>query len=264
MDNLKITIIQSTLHWEDPGANRAMFEEKIWSIGQPTDVIVLPEMFSTGFTMNAAPIAEAMNLHTTKWMAQMADQTGALILGSAIIKESGNYLNRLIWMEPGGAWKFYDKRHLFRMAKENTVYTGGSQRLVSKWKGWNICPLICYDLRFPVWSRNRWDAVAKSLEYDALIFVANWPEARVAHWDALLTTRAIENLAYVVGANRTGPDGQGTVYNGHSAVIDPRGNRIWFGDETESVQTIALDSKLLLEYRERFPAYLDADDFRMS
>lgn len=264
MENLRVTLIQSALHWEDPSANRAMFEEKIWSIGQPTDVIVLPEMFSTGFTMNAAPVAEAMNLHTTKWMAQMADQTGALILGSVIIKESGNYLNRLIWMEPGNVLKTYDKRHLFRMAKENTIYTGGSQRLIGKWKGWNICPLVCYDLRFPVWSRNRWDDSKRSLEYDTLVYVANWPQARVNHWDALLTARAIENLAYVVGVNRVGPDGHGVVYNGHSVVNDPKGNRTWFGEEKECIQTIILDGQVLKEHRERFPAYLDADGFRLS
>jgi len=264
MDNLKITAIQSALHWEDPVANRSMFEEKIWSLGHSTDVIVLPEMFNTGFTMNAISVAETMGLHTSKWMAQMADQTGALILGSVIIKDAGKFFNRLIWAEPGGHIKTYDKRHLFRMAGENSIYSGGTQRLIGRWKGWNICPLVCYDLRFPVWSRNRWDVTSKSLEYDALVYVANWPQARVSAWDALLPARAIENLAYVIGVNRVGPDGHGTGYNGHSAVIDPRGNRLWFGDQGEILETVTLDAKLLQEFRERFPAYLDADDFKLS
>lgn len=264
MDNLRITAIQTSLHWEDPVANRAMLEEKIWKIGGPTDVIVLPEMFTTGFTMNAVPVSEAMNLHTTKWMRQMADQTGALILGSVVVKEAGQFFNRLIWMEPGGALKTYDKRHLFRMAKENNVYAGGQQRLVATWKGWNICPLVCYDLRFPVWSRNRYNKEKQVLEYDLLVYVANWPQPRVAAWDALLKARAIENLSFVAGVNRVGSDPQGVPYNGHSWVIDPRGNALWFGEEAETLQTVILDAALLREHRERFPAYLDADDFRLE
>ncbi len=264
MEDLRITLIQSSLHWESPVANLAMFEEKIWKIGQPTDVIVLPEMFTTGFTMNAAPLAEPMNLHTFRWMKQMADQTGALILGSFIVKEEGRYLNRLLWMEPDGTFKTYDKRHLFRMANENEVYVGGSQRLIASWKGWKICPMVCYDLRFPVWSRNRWDVTSKTLDYDLLIYVANWPQPRVAAWDALLKARAIENLSYAVGVNRVGSDLKGSVYNGHSAVIDPKGATCWFGDEQEAVQTVVLDARLLNAYREKFPAFLDADDFTVS
>jgi predicted amidohydrolase len=214
--------------------------------------------------MNAAPVAEMMQLHTTKWMRQMADQTGALILGSVIIRENDKFFNRLIWMEPGGGLKTYDKRHLFRMAKENTVFTGGGQRLVGTWKGWRICPLVCYDLRFPVWSRNRYDAGLRAMEYDLLVYVANWPQARVSAWDALLEARAIENLSFVAGVNRVGPDGLGIAYSGHSAVIDPRGTAVWFGDEVETQHTVTLDAQMLREHRERFPAYLDADDFRLS
>jgi len=263
MNNLRLTILQTPLHWEDPGANRAMLEEKIWKIAEPTDVILLPEMFTTGFTMNAAPVAEPMNVHTTKWMQLMADKTGALILGSVIVKENGKFLNRLLWMEPGGSLQTYDKRHLFRIAKENTVFAGGQQRLVAEWKNWRICPLVCYDLRFPVWSRNRYHTETKAMDYDLLVYVANWPQARVSAWDALLKARAIENLSFVAGVNRTGPDGQGVVYNGHSAVIDPRGTTLWFGEESEACKTISLDGALLTEHRERFPAYLDADDFRL-
>jgi predicted amidohydrolase len=264
MEDLRITLIQTSLHWEDPVANRAMLEEKIWSIGQPTDVILLPEMFTTGFTMNAAPVAEAMNLHTARWMRQMADQTGALILGSMIVKENNDFFNRLLWMEPGGRMAHYDKRHLFRMAEEHLVFSGGTSRLVDSWKGWRICPLVCYDLRFPVWSRNRYQPEEKRMTYDLLVYVANWPQPRVSAWDTLLKARAIENLAYTAGVNRVGPDPKGTVYSGHSAVIDPRGQTLWSGEEAETVETVVLEAAKLLEYRDKFPAFLDADKFRLE
>lgn len=264
MDNLRISLIQTSLHWEDPVANRAMLEEKIWALGQSTDVIILPEMFTTGFTMNAAPVAEAMNLHTTRWMRQMADQTGALLLGSVIIQEGTRYFNRLIWMEPGGRMVHYDKRHLFRMAEEHLVFSGGASRVVEQWKGWRICPLVCYDLRFPVWSRNQLNPQESALAYDLLVYVANWPQPRISAWDTLLKARAIENLAYVAGVNRVGADPKGVEYNGHSAVIEPRGQALWFGDEIETAQTIVLDGEKLQEYRERFPAYLDSDKFRLD
>lgn len=264
MENLRVTLIQSALHWESPSANLAMFEEKIWKIGQGTDVIVLPEMFTTGFSMNAGPLAEVMGLQTFKWMNQMAGQTGALILGSFIVKEEGKYFNRLLWMEPGGNHKLYDKRHLFRMARENEVYAAGDSRLVGTWKGWRICPLVCYDLRFPVWSRNAWDKERKQMTYDALIYVANWPTARIGAWDTLLRARAIENLSYVVGVNRIGPDGLGVPYNGHSAVIDPKGVVDWEGGDKEQTATVILDAAHLAEFRDRFPAYLDGDTFRLT
>lgn len=265
MDNLRLTLIQTLLHWENPVANRAMLEEKIWKIGQPTDIILLPEMFTTGFTMNAAPLAEVMNLSTTKWMKQMADQTGALIMGSVIVKnENGLYVNRLIWAEPGGKVQTYDKRHLFRMANEHTIYTGGESRLVGTWKGWRICPLVCYDLRFPVWSRNRWDTAQKTLEYDLLVYVANWPKPRVSAWDTLLRARAMENLSFVAGVNRTGPDAEGIQYNGHSAVIDPRGASLWEAGEDEAIHTAVLDAEVLRVHRERFPAFLDSDSFHFE
>lgn len=263
MENLNVTLIQSGLHWENPVANRSMFEEKIWQIGRSTDVIVLPEMFTTGFSMNAEGLAEAMNLDTFKWMKQMASQTGALMVGSYIVNEKGKFFNRLLWMEPGGNFKTYDKRHLFRMAREHNVYSAGAHRLTSLWKGWNICPLVCYDLRFPVWSRNTWDTEQNRLNYDALIYVANWPKARVAAWDTLLKARAIENLAYAIGVNRVGSDKEGIEYNGHSAVIDPKGEVACFGGELESMETITLDANLLAEHRKRFPAYLDADGFSL-
>jgi omega-amidase len=264
MQDLRITIIQSDLHWEDIGANLASFEEKIWQVGQSTDVIVLPEMFTTGYTMMANRLAEHMNMRTFKWMRQMADQTGALILGSFISNVHDRFYNRLLWMEPGGNFKTYDKRHLFRMAEEHQVYSQGESLLIGHWKGWRICPLICYDLRFPVWSRNRWNSSLKKLSYDVLVYVANWPMVRSHTWETLLRARAIENLSYAVGVNRVGIDGNGIEYNGQSSIIGPKGDTIFTVEGIESIKTIALSSNALQAYRDRFPAYLDGDDFSVE
>lgn len=264
MQDLKITIIQSDLHWEDIEANLAMFEEKVWQIGNTTDVIVLPEMFTTGFTMAAPKLAEHMNMRTFKWMKQMADQTGALMLGSYIVKVHDRHFNRLLWMEPGGNFKTYDKRHLFRMANEHKTFAPGESLLVSSWKGWRICPLICYDLRFPVWSRNRWDPHARKLSYDVLVYVANWPTTRIDAWNTLLKARAIENLSYVVGVNRIGQDGNGIEYNGNSAIISPKGEHIYNDEGSESMKTVELSSNSLEAFRDRFPAYQDADEFEIE
>jgi omega-amidase len=264
MQDLKITLIQSDVHWEDIEANLAMFEEKIWQIGATTDVIVLPEMFTTGFTMAAPRLAEHMNMRTTKWMRQMADQTGALILGSFVVTVHERYYNRLVWMEPGGNMKTYDKRHLFRMANEHKTYAQGESMLIGTWKGWRICPLICYDIRFPVWSRNRWDASSKRLNYDLLIYVANWPMIRINAWDTLLRARAIENLSYVVGVNRIGSDGNDIEYNGHSSVISPKGDAIYTNEGTDASRTLELNAHSLQAFRDRFPAYVDADEFNIE
>lgn len=264
MQDLKITLIQSDVHWEDIEANLAMFEEKIWQIGATTDVIVLPEMFTTGFTMAAPRLAEHMNMRTTKWMRQMADQTGALILGSFITTVHERYYNRLLWMEPGGNMKMYDKRHLFRMADEHKTYSQGESLLISTWKGWRICPLICYDLRFPVWSRNRWDASAKKLNYDLMIYVANWPQIRINAWDTLLRARAIENVSYVVGVNRIGIDGNNIEYNGHSSVISPKGEAIFSNEGDDASRTVELNAHSLQAFRDRFPSYIDADEFNIE
>lgn len=264
MQDLKITLIQSDIHWEDIGANLATLEEKIWRIGQSTDVIVLPEMFTTGFTMAAPRLAEMMNMRTTKWMRQMADQTGALILGSFIANVHDRYYNRLLWMEPGGHYKTYDKRHLFRMANEHKTYSPGESLLISTWKGWRICPLICYDLRFPVWSRNRFDVTSRRLSYDLLVYVANWPTARIDAWNTLLKARAIENLSYVVGVNRVGLDGNGIEYNGHSAIISPKGETIFTIEGMESMRTLEINTNSLEAFRDKFPAYQDADEFSIE
>ena len=255
MQNLKITLIQSDIHWQDVDANLAMFEEKIWQIKEPVDVIVLPEMFNTGFTMEHGSLAEPVNGRTYRWMKQQAAQTDAVITGSLMVKDKGNKVyNRLVWMFPDGHYQSYDKRHLFRMAKEDTYFEFGKERLIVTWRGWKVCPLICYDLRFPVWSRNR------GLKYDLLVYVASWPGARITAWDALLKARAIENAAYVVGMNRTGEDGNGIEYNGHSAVYSPKGETLAFAEQ-EKLMSVELNGEELKEFREKFPVHLDGDDF---
>ncbi|MDB5256639.1 MAG: amidohydrolase [Chitinophagaceae bacterium] len=258
MQDLKIAILQTSLHWENPTANRSMLEEKIWQLKEQVDVIVLPEMFTTGFTMNASALAEPMNLHTFKWLRQMASQTQASVCGSYIVQEGGLFYNRLVWMFPDGTYKTYDKRHLFRMAGEHEVYGAGQQQLVVEWKGWKISPLVCYDLRFPVWSRNVNNA------YDALIYVANWPQARVKVWSTLLKARAIENIAYVAGANRVGTDGLDISYNGASASIDFKGEVLWEEEEKEVWGISTWSADALLKFREKFPAWKDADQFNIQ
>jgi predicted amidohydrolase len=264
MQDLKVTLIQSDIYWEETEANLAAFEEKIWQVGQETDIIVLPEMFTTGFTMNAPKLAEQMNMRTFKWMRQMADQTGALMLGSYIVNVHGRFYNRLLWMEPGGNYKTYDKRHLFRMAAEQKTFSSGESLLVATWKGWRICPLICYDLRFPVWSRNTYDASSRRLNYDLLLYVANWPTARIDAWNSLLKARAIENLSYVVGVNRVGVDGNSVEYNGSSSIISPKGEVIFTSEGVEAIKTLQISANSLLAFRDKFPAYLDADEFSIE
>lgn len=234
-----------------------MFEEKIWQITAPTDIIVLPEMFQTGFTMEHEGLSEPMNLTTFKWMKQMAAQTKAVVTGSYIVKAGGETFNRLVWMQPDGNFKTYDKRHLFRMANEHDHFSGGSERLIVEWKGWKICPLICYDLRFPVWSRN------VDLAYDMVLYVANWPAVRVNAWDTLLKARAMENLAYAVGLNRVGADGKGIEYNGHSGAYSPKGETLAFS-ESEEIISFTLSKSSLSDFREKFPAQLDADTFTIN
>lgn len=262
MQDLNITLIQSSLYWQNTNANLAMFEEKIWQIQEPTDVIILPEMFNTGFTMEVKQCAEHPNGNTFRWMRQMAAQTKALVIGSIIVNDNGHFYNRLFWVEPDGNFAAYDKRHLFRMAEEHKYFKMGSAKLVQIWKGWKICPLICYDLRFPVWSRNT--LIDGLSEYDLLIYIANWPEARVAAWNALLTARAIENLAYVAGVNRIGVDGKDISYNGCSAVIDPKGTSLWVKKDEEAIKTIKLSAQELMAFRQKFPAMTDADRFEIK
>lgn len=261
--DLIVTLIQSELYWHNVDANLGMFEEKIWTIGEKTNLILLPEMFTTGFTMDASQFAEPMNGKTFRWMKQQSAQTDAVIMGSYIIYEKGAYYNRLIWMEPDGNYSYYDKRHLFRMGGERERYSPGNQRLIHRINGWNICPMICYDLRFPAWSRNIWIPEQESLAYDVLIYIANWPEKRINAWDILLQARAVENQSYLVGLNRIGQDGNEVKYNGHSAVINPKGWKALSLDDKEAIRTISLEMGKLQEFRKKFPAYLDADSFNI-
>ncbi len=263
MDNLKLTYIQSDLYWEDIDANLAMFEEKIWQIEQKVDIIVLPEMFSTGFSMQAKKLAEPMNSKTCRWMKQQASQTSALVIGSVIIQEKGNFYNRLIAMKPDGDFYVYDKKHLFTLAQEEKHYAPGSSRLVFEYKGWNICGLVCYDLRFPVWARNKY-AHENPYEYDLLIYVANWPAPRIHAWDVLLQARAIENQAFCVGVNRIGKDGNNMPHLGHSGVYDFKGGALSGPNENASIATVTLEKAPLEEFRSRFPFQLDSDTFQIS
>lgn len=272
MGDLKITTIQTSLHWESPAENRAMFDKYLSSIAEPTDLILLPEMFNTGFTMNTENAYEEMDGETVTWMKQKAAEKGCVICGSLIIKENGKHYNRLVWMRPDGTYEHYDKRHLFRMADEDQHFDYGKKRLIVELKGWRICPLVCYDLRFPVWSRNAAltnqnteTEMGNEPVYDCLIYVANWPEPRAIAWSSLLVGRAIENQVYVIGLNRVGKDGKDIPYSGNTAVIDPYGKVI---SETqpkeERVETVILSKTLLDDFRKKFPVAMDADHFNIG
>lgn len=257
---LTVSLIQTPLFWEDKKTNLRNLEEKILSIKEKTEIVVLPEMFSTGFSMKPEALAENMDGETIQWMKKIAAQKKIIVTGSVIIEEHGFYHNRLVWMLPNGQYGIYDKRHRFGFAGESDHYREGVKRLIASVKGWKINLQICYDLRFPVWSRQ---TPGENAEYDVLIYVANWPSKRIHAWKTLLAARAIENQCYVIGVNRTGEDPAGNEYSGDSAVIDPLGEILWTGNE-ESVHTITLSKKHLEDIRAKFPFLKDADDFRMS
>lgn len=259
--NLKIALVQTNLYWKDKTANMAMLEEKLMNMGSDVDLVVLPEMFSTGFTMDAKEVAEPMNFTTTKWMKQVAAQTRALVTGSVVIEEKGKIYNRLLWVSPHGKIDYYDKKHLFRMAGEDEHYEMGADRKIFEWKGWKIMPQICYDLRFPLWSRNQ--VLEGNLEYDLLLYVASWPKPRINAWDILLKARAVENLSYSIGVNRIGQDGNAIQYSGHSAVYDYKGDTLGFSDNLEEILYVNLVMEDLQEYRKKFPAFMDADEFQL-
>jgi predicted amidohydrolase len=254
MPDLTITLIQTDLAWEDIDANLAMLTAKVEAIAHPTDLVVLPEMFSTGFSMNAPRLAEPMAGTSVAWLRRMAAARGAAITGSLMIQENGCYYNRLVWARPDGSLEYYDKKHLFRYAGEEKVFTAGARLMTWTLKDWRIRPFICYDLRFPVWTRNLGPA------YDLALFVANWPARRSAHWQALLRARAIENQAYVAGVNRVGTDGKGLAYDGCSAVIAPTGEVLSEEMMNERVCTLPLRRGLLESYRKEFPVWMDADE----
>ena len=250
--HLRVTLVQTELAWQAPATNRRALAAHLRGLAGHTDLIVLPEMFSTGFSMDAEGLAETMDGPTVGWMREEAAATGCVVTGSLIVRDGDRCHNRLVWARPDGTLDHYDKRHLFRMADEQRHYAAGSRRLVVDLKGWRICPMVCYDLRFPVWSRSRGD-------YDVLLYVANWPQRRAHAWSTLLRARAIENLAYVVGVNRIGRDGNGATYAGDSVALDFLGQPLTSEGGGDRVETAVLDLESLRKYREAFPAHLDAD-----
>ena len=249
---MNITLVQSALYWENIEKNLSSFEEKLNNIGQ-TDLIILPEMFSTGFSMNASAVAESMDGTAVNWMRKTAAKKKCAITGSLIIRDGEKFYNRLIFMRPDGSFEQYDKKHLFTMAKEEETYTAGTEKIIIDYLGWKICPLICYDLRFPIWNRNLED-------YDLAIYVANWPDRRSYHWRSLLTARAIENQCYVAAVNRVGTDGKDLYYSGHSSLIDPAGEVIYQKADAEDIQQFELNKEYLIEIRTKLPFLKDRDN----
>jgi len=253
--HLSIALVQSDLIWGNPKQNRIHFSKKIDAISSSIDLIVLPEMFTTGFTMNPAEVAETMRGQTISWLKGHAKEKDTAITGSLIIKEGNKYYNRLVFVFPSGEIQTYDKHHTFTLAGEGKIYTAGITKLIVDYKGWKICPLICYDLRFPVWARN-------TENYDLLIYVANWPKPRINAWDTLLKARAIENMSYCVGVNRVGSDNNGYKYSGNSAVYDGLGDKISSIKPNEiTTEIVTLNKADLLKTREKFRFLDDKDDF---
>lgn len=262
MGDLRIAYIQCALVWEDKKANLAAFSERIKRV-PACDVLVLPEMFTTGFSIQPEKLCDPENGSALQCMKQWAKELNAAITGSIIVQEHNTFYNRMYWVNPDGTYVCYNKRHLFRMAGEDRHYAAGKERRIISYKGWNICPLICYDLRFPVWSRNTFDENNKAA-YDVLLFVANWPEVRASAWKILLQARAIENLSYVCGVNRIGPDGNGIAHSGNSSIIDAKGDYLYASAaHAEDIGFSILSREWLDTYRMKFPAGKDADGFKI-
>ena len=254
-DELRISFIQSNLIWENPEANRQVFEKKINQIDSVTDLIILPEMFTTGFSMNASRLAETLGGETVLWMKKLASKKQAAITGSIIISENNHFYNRLIFVHPSGEIQFYDKRHTFTLAKENEVFSAGKSKLIIDYKGWKICTLICYDLRFPVWSRN-------VENYDLLIYIASWPKTRISAWDTLLKARSIENMCYTIGVNRIGKDANDFEYTGHSIALDCLGNSLSKeNNEQDDIVSLTLKKTTLNHYKDKLRFLNDKDGF---
>jgi predicted amidohydrolase len=254
--DLRVSLIQTDLVWDNPSSNCAQLEEQLIPLVGQTDLIILPEMFTTGFSMSSSQ-AEIPQGPSTQWMQMQALRIDALVIGSLKIKEKFGLVNRLVVAFPDGTVQTYDKKHLFRMGNEHESYHPGSEKLVITYHGWRIAPFICYDLRFPVWSRN------VDLGYDLAIYVANWPASRTQVWDVLLKARAIENLAYVAGVNRIGADGNALTYDGHSTVISFKGEALIPLDASAGIKHMKLNINDLREFRTAFPAHLDADPFQL-
>ena len=262
-DDLRVSLIQAETVWHDPAANREMYGAAARTLAGTTDLIVLPETFTTGFSNDAVEQAETMDGSSVRWLQKLAAELDTVITGSLVIREGDAVFNRLLWMRPDGSHAQYDKRHLFRMAGEHQCYSAGRERLLVELNGWRICPQVCYDLRFPVFLRNRWHPVSDHYDYDLLLFVANWPQPRREAWRTLLRARAIENLACVIGVNRAGSDGNGIDYAGDSAVVDAVGQTLAELGPTPAAVTVTLLARALNVWRERFPAYRDADEFEL-
>ena len=264
MSNIKVTIIQTQLFWEQPAQNRKMLEEKIRSVETHSEIVVLPEMFTTGFTMNPAKVAEPPKGDTFQWMKNLAKEMDMVITGSFITREGDKYYNRLLWMQPDGVYHQYDKNHLFSFAGENKYYTPGNEKVIVDYKGWKILLMICYDLRFPVWTKNNYSH-EKGFDYDCILCVANWPGSRSHPWRVLLMARAIENQCFVIGVNRIGKDGNGIEHSGDSALISPLGenfsNIMPFQEVTE---TIPMPRCQLDDFRGKFKVALDWDQFNLN
>ncbi len=254
MEDLSVTIIQTELFWEDIESNLSAFDEKINSIEADTDLIILPEMFTTGFSMNAPKLAQDMKGSAVSWILEKSREKHTDITGSVIIKDQGKYFNRLLWAKPNGELYTYDKKHLFRMIGEHNIYAAGNRHLTVTLRGWKLRPFICYDMRFPIWTRNL------DNQYDVAIYIANWPEKRASHWKLLMPARAVENQCYVIGVNRVGKDGKGYSHSGDSSVIDPTGKIFFQQANTACIHTIRLTYDAVKTYREKFSAWMDADE----
>jgi len=262
MSSLSVGVIQSSLHWEDKSANLQMFEGKINSIKEATELVILPEMFNTGFSMQPEKLAEPMDGPTIQWMKAIAKKKNVILAGSLIIKDGDDYFNRLIWMLPSGQYGWYDKRHRFAYAGEDKQFAAGEKRLIASVNGWKIQLLVCYDLRFPVWARQQ-PSNGEGFEYDVLVYVANWPDRRIHAWRTLLQARAIENQCYVIGCNRVGEDGNNICYNGSSMIVGPLGEILYEKKEDEDIITYKLQKEKLVEVRTGFPFWKDADSFQI-
>ena len=264
MTNLRVTIVQANLIWESPEENMSHIQDLLEAHELETDIIILPEMFTTGFSMNPSALAEENGGMSHQWMIDLSKRYDAAVTGSLIITENGKYFNRLFWVEPDGDWTSYDKRHLFSFATEDKYYTAGTKRVIVEFRGWRICPLVCYDLRFPVWSRNA-DllGLAPDHVYDMVIYVANWPAVRDLPWRAMLEARAHENQAYCIGVNRVGSDGSEMDYIGNSTIVSPKGEILHQKAELEHVFTQELSLQELQSFREKFPTWEDKDRFKL-
>jgi predicted amidohydrolase len=258
---LTTTLIQTNLYWEDKEANLAMLQNKIENIIEHTDIVILPEMFSTGFSMQSEIFAETMEGETIDWMRSLAIEKKIILCGSIIIKEENKCFNRFIWMQPNGTYNFYDKRHLFAFAGEDAHYHSGNKKLIIPINGLRVNCNVCYDLRFPVWTRQTNNTEE---QYDVLLYVANWPERRSRAWKTLLVARAIENQCYVIGVNRIGEDGKGIYYSGNSMVIDPLGEILYHKADEDDIFTITLDKTKIIDIRTKFPFLKDSDTFEIT